>query len=125
MIMDDVQLSIGATPPYRAQEVATVYGIPTLPTEDGKGQGWAYIYANLDCVDVTNDQQWEIAGQLVERFNTYHANQSEIARLRTALARLIEAADNMGWSANSSAADEAINDARTALRVGLEQQGGV
>ena len=46
---------------------------------------------------------------------TIDAHKARIATLQQALERLIEAADNMGWSTNSSAADDAIGEARTAL----------
>lgn len=52
---------------------------------------------------------------IVTAVNSYASSQAEIERLRTALERLVEAADCMGWATNSSAADEAIADARAAL----------
>lgn len=30
-------------PTTRHSEICTIYNLPTMPTEDGMGQGWAYI----------------------------------------------------------------------------------
>lgn len=97
--MSEIKLSFGVSAPHRAHTVATAYGVPTQPTEDGLGQGWVYIFTNQDLLDVTNAQQLELVETIVERFNSYTAVRGqmtdraserdaaakEIAKLREAL----------------------------------------
>lgn len=58
---------------------------------------------------------WGMLTQIDNAITVTRDRQSEIVRMRKALERLIEAADNMGWKTNLSDADEAISEARAAL----------
>ena len=42
---------------FRTAELATLFQIPTLPTEDGKGQTWAYISADKPCFELTAEER--------------------------------------------------------------------
>ena len=76
--MTEIKLSFGTTAPSRAHTVATAYGVPTQPTEDGLGQGWVYLFTNQDLLDVTNAQQLELVETIVERFNCYNAVRNQM-----------------------------------------------
>ncbi|KFL27055.1 hypothetical protein JP74_09065 [Devosia sp. 17-2-E-8] len=63
--LSSLKLSLGATSPLRAHQLATIYGLPRLPTEDGLGQGWAYLYSDRDMLDVDRAEQLRIATLLL------------------------------------------------------------
>lgn len=97
----------------------------------GDGSPWKYL-ACTDCeamgpyVRSTSDDYADAATH-VELWNR-RASQAEIERLRTALERLVaEHIKRDGWDEplGSSEQSDAINAALSALREGLEQQGGV
>lgn len=71
--MNAIKLSFGASTPYRAHTVATAYGVPTQPTEDGLGQGWVYLFTNQDLLDVEKEHQLELVETIVHRFNSFSA----------------------------------------------------
>lgn len=71
--MSEVKLSFGTTTPYRAHTVATAYGVPTQPTEDGLGQQWVYLFTNQDLLDVEKADQLELVETIVHRFNNFNA----------------------------------------------------
>lgn len=49
---------------YEISSLGTVYNVPTLATEDGKGQTYANISARVKCYEVTADQR-EANGRLM------------------------------------------------------------
>lgn len=84
-----------------------------------------------------SDYQREIARNMAEGFAAWNAARQEalpsdepasspaggdvVQTLIDKTEKLIEAADDMGWSCNSSSADQAIREARDAVRAALSQ----
>lgn len=49
---------------FQTAELATVFQIPRMPTEDGLGQGWAYISADKPCYELSAEER-EANGRLM------------------------------------------------------------
>ena len=109
--LDEASLSPAATPVSGADMIPRAKNVGRYLAETNDGR---LLYLN-------HATEWQEMPNILAKPASSPAGGDVVQTLIDKTEKLIEAADDMGWSCNSSSADQAIREAKDAVRAALSQ----
>ena len=97
---------------FETCEIATVYCVEAIPTEEGIGQSFVYITANKPCFEVSEKEQTANAAFIVQACN---AHDDLVTAVREALDTKINSLYEKGWDDDRIEKNPAVIKYRAAL----------